>query len=63
MKKLFSKITIFVFIEWMGREGTFAIANNCIKCKKPIRWGFYYILIILIFIFSGNEQQFIYFQF
>ena len=56
-------ITIFVFIEWMGREGNFAIANNCIKCKKPIRWGFYYILIILIFIFSGNEQQFIYFQF
>lgn len=56
-------ICIFMFIEWMGREGQFAIQNIGLKWKKPFRFLFYYTIIILIFWFGGKEQQFIYFQF
>ncbi len=54
---------IFVIVEWIGREQQYAIENLGSKWSKPIRWGFYYCLIILIFWLGGKEQQFIYFQF
>jgi D-alanyl-lipoteichoic acid acyltransferase DltB (MBOAT superfamily) len=56
-------ILFFVFIEWFGREGQYAIAQLGDKWKKPIRWAFYYAIIVAIFWFGGKEQQFIYFQF
>ena len=34
-----------------------------LKWKRPIRWMVYFILIAMIFLFNGKEQQFIYFQF
>ena len=49
--------------EWFGREGQYAIAQFGDKWKKPIRWTFYYAIILAIFYFGGEEQQFIYFQF
>tara|TARA_B110001469_G_C9638237_1_gene320367 strand:- start:1410 stop:2849 length:1440 start_codon:yes stop_codon:yes gene_type:complete len=57
-------ITIFVVIEWLGREGQYAIAHLGIKWKRPIRWSLYISLILLIF-YTGNfkENIFIYFQF
>ena len=62
-RNLILLIVIFVFIEWLGREGQFAIQNLGIKWKRPIRFVMYYAIIIAIFWFGGNEQQFIYFQF
>jgi alginate O-acetyltransferase complex protein AlgI len=56
-------VTIFVLVEWKGREGQYAIAHLGIKWKRPIRYALYYAIIIAIFWFGGNEQQFIYFQF
>lgn len=56
-------IFIFVAIEWIGREQQFGIQSLGLKWKKQIRYGMYFSLIIAIFWFSGNEQQFIYFQF
>ena len=61
--KLLLLIVIFFAIEWLGREGRFALANFGNFANKPLRWMFYLVLILLIFIFSGSEQQFIYFQF
>lgn len=58
-----SLVIIFVIIEWIGREHQYAISNLGIKWKKPLRYAMYYALIIAIFYFSGNEQEFIYFQF
>ena len=57
-------ITIFVVIEWLGREGQYAIAHLGIKWKRPIRWSLYISLILLIF-YTRNfkENIFIYFQF
>lgn len=54
---------LFLLIEWLGREGQYAIAHLEVKWHKPWRWAMYYIIISAIFWFGGKEQQFIYFQF
>jgi alginate O-acetyltransferase complex protein AlgI len=56
-------ILIMFAIDWKGREQPYAIANLGQKWYAPVRWTMYYVLIFLIFYFSGTEQQFIYFQF
>lgn len=56
-------IAFFIIIEWLGREQQYALAQFGKKWYRPVRWAFYYILIITIFLFIGKEQQFIYFQF
>jgi D-alanyl-lipoteichoic acid acyltransferase DltB (MBOAT superfamily) len=60
---LFVLIVFFMFVEWIGREDEFALANLGFKWRRPLRISFYYGLLFLIFWFSGEEQQFIYFQF
>ena len=62
-KTIIILIAIFVIIEWLGRDGQFAISNLGLKWKRPIRYAMYYSIIIAIFWFGGKEQQFIYFQF
>lgn len=56
-------ITIFITVEWIGREHQFAIADLGSKWYKPIKWAMYYAIILAIYFFAGSEQQFIYFQF
>lgn len=56
-------VVIFVLIEWLGREGQYAISDLGLKWKRPIRYSIYYAIILAIFWFGGKEQQFIYFQF
>jgi len=56
-------ITIFSLIEWTGRENQFAIEKLGLNMSKPVRWAFYYGIVIAIFTFMGQQQQFIYFQF
>ena len=56
-------VVTFVLVEWIGREGQYAIAHLGIKWKRPLRYAMYYAIIIAIFWFGGKEQQFIYFQF
>ena len=54
---------IFILIEWNGREGKYALENFGVKWYKPVRYSFYYGVILLLFLYGGKEQQFIYFQF
>ena len=56
-------IMLFVLVEWIGREGDYAISNLGLKWKRPIRYAMYYAIVVSIFWFGGKEQQFIYFQF
>jgi len=56
-------ISIFILVEWLGRNEQYAIERLGIKWKKTYRWSFYFIILTTLFIFSGKEQQFIYFQF
>jgi D-alanyl-lipoteichoic acid acyltransferase DltB (MBOAT superfamily) len=55
-------ILLFIFIEWAGRRNPYALLNLGIK-RRSFRYLLYYLIIILIFIFGAEEQQFIYFQF
>tara|TARA_B100000212_G_C27366475_1_gene530563 strand:- start:561 stop:1940 length:1380 start_codon:yes stop_codon:yes gene_type:complete len=56
-------IGVFLIIEWFGRGDQYAIAKLVDRWKSPLRYAMYYAIIIAIFWFGGNEQQFIYFQF
>jgi D-alanyl-lipoteichoic acid acyltransferase DltB (MBOAT superfamily) len=56
-------ISIFIAIEWLGRDGKYAIEHLGVKWSVPLRYAMYYAIIIAIFWFGGKEQQFIYFQF
>lgn len=62
-KSIFILLTFFISIEWLGRENQYAIENINLKFPTIIRWGFYYAIAMMIFLFAGKEQQFIYFQF
>ena len=53
----------FMIIEWLGRERQYAISHMGLNWPAPLRWSFYYLIVITIFYFAGSEQQFIYFQF
>ena len=53
----------FIILEWLGRKREFAIAKMGEKWVWPLRYSFYYLIIISIFWFGGKEQAFIYFQF
>ncbi len=55
-------ILFFIIIEWLGRSGEYAIEKIDFM-NKPLRWSFYVLLIVLMFSFTGEQQQFIYFQF
>lgn len=60
---VFFFIIFFMIVEWFGREEQFALNRLGLNWPKPIRQGFYMVLIMAIFLFSAKEQQFIYFQF
>ncbi|WP_214228188.1 MBOAT family O-acyltransferase [Pedobacter sp. B4-66] len=56
-------ITVFVVIEWIGREDQYALQNFGFKWARPVRWSFYFANVWMILFFSGNQHEFIYFQF
>ena len=56
-------VFFLLIVEWIGREDQYAIKNIGLQWNRFSRWIFYYLLILLIFNFSGPKQQFIYFQF
>ncbi|MBI9071799.1 MAG: MBOAT family protein [Melioribacteraceae bacterium] len=62
-KKLLITILIFIGIEWFGRENKHALENFGLNWIKPLRWSFYYLIVICIILFAGKQQTFIYFQF
>jgi D-alanyl-lipoteichoic acid acyltransferase DltB (MBOAT superfamily) len=56
-------IAVFMIMEWVGRENQYAIEKIGLTWKKPVRYAMYYAIVIVIFMFSGKSQEFIYFQF
>lgn len=56
-------VIIFICIEWKGRENQYAIEKLGLQWRKPLRYAMYYAIILSLFWFGGNVQQFIYFQF
>lgn len=56
-------VVLFVLVEWLGREQQYAIKTIVLGWKKPLQWGFYYLIAMLIFLFGSTNESFIYFQF
>ena len=57
-------IFLFMLVEWIGREGEYAISGTGMNWKKPYRYLLYYLILFMILYFGNfNENQFIYFQF
>lgn len=62
--KIYIVLVLFmVIVEWIGREGKYALEHFANDKKPILNWMFYYLIICLIFMFTGGEQAFIYFQF
>ena len=60
---LIGQLFFFILLEWLGRRNDFAIQKIGFKWNKIFRWSFYFLIVLLIIVFSGKEQKFIYFQF
>lgn len=57
-------VLVFMLLEWKGREGEYAIAQLGQEWHRPLRWGFYSLILFAIGMFMpSNESPFIYFQF
>ena len=56
-------IFLFIIIEWIGRNEQYAIAKLGFEWNPYLRRSFYFLIMLLITVFLGTEQQFIYFQF
>ena len=56
-------IIVFFVLEWQGRHDAHALEHLGNKWSRPLRWAFYYGIAMVIFLFAGKEQEFIYFQF
>lgn len=56
-------VFFFIIIEWLGREGNFALDNFRKQGNRFFRWSFVILVLVLLFVFGKEEQQFIYFQF
>ncbi|MDR1764356.1 MAG: MBOAT family protein [Dysgonamonadaceae bacterium] len=55
-------IIAFLVAEWFGRERPYALAGLFPK-HRWLRYAVYYAIILVILIYGGEGQQFIYFQF
>lgn len=57
-------IIILITVEWFQRnkEHGLQFSDNT-KVKPIFRWFFYFLIIFSLFIFNGEQQEFIYFQF
>jgi alginate O-acetyltransferase complex protein AlgI len=53
----------FILIEWVQRDKQHALQIDRVKVPRVIRWSFYYAIIVIIVLFGGAQQEFIYFQF
>jgi alginate O-acetyltransferase complex protein AlgI len=57
-------IVVFVIMEWIGREGKYAIEKIGISWPPVLRWSFYSLIIFFIGMFMQTSgTDFIYFQF
>jgi D-alanyl-lipoteichoic acid acyltransferase DltB (MBOAT superfamily) len=56
-------IGLFLVVEWLGRRQLYAIETLWLRYPKVLRWCIYYLIAMIIFLYGGKEQEFIYFQF
>jgi alginate O-acetyltransferase complex protein AlgI len=60
---IYTFMILFIVIEWIGREQKYAIETLALTWHRPIRWAMYLVIVLVVFLYQGKEQTFIYFQF
>lgn len=60
---IISFIGLLIIIEWAGRKEAYVLAVLDFYDSKVFKWSVYYCLCMIILLFSGTQQEFIYFQF
>lgn len=61
--EVFLLIIFMLVIEWIGRESQYGLEKIGFNWKREYRISFYLLIVAIIFLFIGQEQEFIYFQF
>lgn len=61
--ELFILIGLMLVAEWLQRHKKHALELDKTKVPLVTRWLVYYAIIILMIVFSGEQHEFIYFQF
>lgn len=56
-------ITVFILLEWIGRRNEYGLEKTGLNWPTSIRYMLYLILALVILMYSGSKQEFIYFQF
>lgn len=57
-------LILFLFgAEWLGRGYPHVFQSSFLRWPVPLRWSTYLLLVLLIYVYGGKEQTFIYFQF
>lgn len=56
-------IIIMIGVEWLQREKEHALDFSGLKIPFVVRYIIYYALVLLILLYAGKTQEFIYFQF
>jgi D-alanyl-lipoteichoic acid acyltransferase DltB (MBOAT superfamily) len=57
-------VVLMLVVEWLGREGKYALEHIEIRVHKTMRWGIYFTILFLISMYLKTEETpFIYFQF
>ncbi|MCE7995961.1 MAG: MBOAT family protein [Roseivirga sp.] len=62
-KRPFIFLIILILMEWFNRDKEHAMEWTDSKTPRWVRWGIYYAIIAMMFLFGGETQEFIYFQF
>lgn len=62
-KKTLAFILLVFILEWLGRRGNHPLETIVKIGFKPLRIFLYILMLFSIFLFGGEEQMFIYFQF
>jgi len=64
IKVCFLLMTLFIVIEWIGREQNYAIEKIMFSRSKAARWSFYSIIVFVFLMYMKiGGDSFIYFQF
>lgn len=61
-QSLFFALIMFI-AEWKQRDKEYALQIDSLVPQKIARYAIYWVILILVVLFSGEEQQFIYMQF
>ena len=56
-------VTMFVIVEWLGREHQHPLQLVSAIHTRAFRWSVYFLIIGVMLVWGGKQQAFIYFQF